>query len=75
LILDGAFLEHRARFSVVTLPADWMILPRMEERALIRPAEITLRRAILQNFPPGPERRAWLRWAASVRERGLLSLA
>jgi hypothetical protein len=33
-----------------------MILPRMDERALIRAAEITLRRAILQNFPPGPER-------------------
>jgi hypothetical protein len=33
-----------------------MILPRMDERALIRAAEITVRRLILANFPPGPER-------------------
>jgi hypothetical protein len=32
---------------VVTLPADWMILPRMDERTLIRAAYITLRRVIL----------------------------
>jgi hypothetical protein len=28
----------------------------MDEQALIRAAEITLRRMILANFPPGPER-------------------
>jgi hypothetical protein len=28
----------------------------MDEQALIRAAEITLRRAILENFPPGKER-------------------
>jgi hypothetical protein len=39
-----------------------MILPGMNQRALIRAAQITLRRAILQNFPPGAERSAWLRW-------------
>jgi hypothetical protein len=30
---------------------------------------VTVRRAICQRFPPGRERRAWLRWAAGVRER------
>jgi hypothetical protein len=30
------FVNDRARFSGVTLPAGWMILPRMDERALIR---------------------------------------
>jgi hypothetical protein len=34
----------------------------MDERALIRAAEITLRRAILLNFPPGPERDRRLAW-------------
>jgi hypothetical protein len=41
-----------------------MILPRMDERALIRAAQITLRRAILENFPPGPERENRLEWLA-----------
>jgi hypothetical protein len=41
---------------VVILPADWMILLRMNEPALIRAAQITPRRLILANFPPGPER-------------------
>jgi hypothetical protein len=41
------------------------MLPRMDERALIRAAYITLRRVILETFPAGPERRAWLRWARS----------
>jgi hypothetical protein len=58
----GVFVKDRARFSGVTLPADWMILPRMDERALIRAAYITLRRVILERLPPGAKRRAWLRW-------------
>jgi hypothetical protein len=41
-----------------------MILPRMDEQALIRAAQITLRRAILENFPPGPERDKRLEWLA-----------
>jgi hypothetical protein len=49
-----------------------MIFPRMDERALIRAAEITLRRVILQNFPPGPERRAWLRWIQSRADESRL---
>jgi len=36
----------------------------MDERALIRAAEITLRRAILANFPPEPERDRRLEWLA-----------
>jgi hypothetical protein len=53
---------------VVTLPgAGWMILSRMDERALICAAEITLRRLILANFPPGAERKAWLRRLKAVR--------
>jgi hypothetical protein len=39
-----------------------MILPRMDERALISAADITLRGVILENFPPGPEQRSWLQW-------------
>jgi hypothetical protein len=31
-----------------------MMLPRMDERTLIRAAYITLRRAICERFPPGP---------------------
>jgi hypothetical protein len=34
----------------------------MDERALIRAAQITLRRAILERFPAGRQRTAWLRW-------------
>jgi hypothetical protein len=30
-----------------------MILPRMDEQALLRAAYITLRRVILENFQPG----------------------
>jgi hypothetical protein len=51
-----------------------MILPLMDARALIRAAEITLRRAILKNFPPGPEREKrleWLAWAVSSRLEAL----
>jgi hypothetical protein len=54
-----------------------MILPRMDERALIRAAEITLRRAILQNFPPGPEpdrRLEWLARAVSSRQEAMQAL-
>jgi hypothetical protein len=34
----------------------------MDKRAIRRAALITLRRAILERFPPGRERTAWLRW-------------
>jgi hypothetical protein len=52
-----------------------MILPRMDERALIRAAEITLRRAILQNFPPEPDRRLeWLARAVSSRQEAMQAL-
>jgi hypothetical protein len=34
----------------------------MDEKAIKRVALVTLRRAICERFPPGPERRAWLRW-------------
>jgi hypothetical protein len=37
----------------------------VDEKAIRRAALITLRRAICERFPPGPERRAWLRWVAS----------
>jgi hypothetical protein len=36
----------------------------MDERALICAAQITLRRAILENFPPEPERDKRLEWLA-----------
>jgi hypothetical protein len=54
-----------------------MNLPRMDERALIRAAEITLRRVILANFPPGPEREKRLEWLAramSSRQEGWRAL-
>ena len=38
----------------------------MDEHALIRGAELTMRRAILENFPPGPEREKRLQWLAEV---------
>jgi hypothetical protein len=41
-----------------------MLLRRMDEQALIRAAEITLRRMILQNFSPGSERHRRLEWLA-----------
>jgi hypothetical protein len=41
-------------------------LPRMDEQALIRAALITLRRAILQNFPRGLERKKRLECLAQA---------
>jgi hypothetical protein len=67
----SAFLEDRARFPVVTLPAGRMM------RALIRAAQITLLRAILKNFPPGPERGKrlqWLAWAVLSRQEAMQAL-
>jgi len=42
----------------------------MGERPTRRAARVTVRRAILERFAPGPERRAWLRWldAASATQ-------
>ena len=37
----------------------------MDEKAIRRAALITLRRAIYERFPRGPERRAWLGWVQS----------
>ena len=54
-----------ARFSVVTPLAECMTLPDQNEAALIRAAQITLRRAILERFRAGPERQKWLRWLIS----------
>ena len=47
----------------------------MEKLALIRAAEITVRRAICERYQPGPERDAWLAWADRLqhserRDRG-----
>jgi hypothetical protein len=39
---------------MVTPAAAWTTLLAMDEKAIRRAAVITLRRAILQNFPPGP---------------------
>ena len=33
----------------------------MEAKAVRRAPMVTLRRVICERFPPGPERRAWLR--------------
>ena len=79
------YLYHRAKFSVVTPLADCTTPALMDERAILRAAQITLRRAICERFPPGRERRVWLSWlrelvacaeradgAASVNELALL---
>jgi len=46
----------------------------MDEKAIRRAALVTVRQAILGRFPPGPERRKWLRWLATKapphRQRG-----
>ena len=39
----------------------------MEKLALIRAAEITVRRAICERYPPGREREAWLGWLESIQ--------
>jgi hypothetical protein len=44
----------------------------MDEKAIRRAALITLRRAILQSFPPGAERRKRLRWLAAVARNAKL---
>jgi hypothetical protein len=49
----------------------------MDERALVRAAEITLHRMILANFPPGPERDRRLEWlarAVSSRQEAMRTL-
>jgi hypothetical protein len=38
----------------------------MDEKAIRRAALVTVRRAILERFPPGPERETWLRWAEQI---------
>ena len=43
-----------------------MTLSRLDGLAQIRAAEITVRRASLQNFPPGEQRTRRLRWIAVV---------
>ena len=39
---------------------------RTDEARVIRAAQITLRRAILKHFPPGPEREKRLHWLAEA---------
>jgi hypothetical protein len=34
----------------------------------IESAVITIRRAILERFPPGPEREQWLAWLLAMRD-------
>jgi hypothetical protein len=60
----GISLRSRQKFSsdARRKPVD---TERMNDEALKRAALVTLRRAICERFPPGPERRAWLRWAQS----------
>jgi hypothetical protein len=48
---------------VVVSAGSCMSLLHMDRLAQIRAAEIELRRAILRNWPRGPERRAWQSWA------------
>jgi len=55
----SAFREHRTRFPVVTPATACTTPPAMDERAIRRAALTTVRRAICERFPPGPERRAW----------------
>ncbi len=50
--------------------AECMTLADMNEAALIRAAQITLRRAILERFPAGPERQKWLRCKQNAARRG-----
>jgi hypothetical protein len=38
----------------------------MDEARLIRAAQITLRRVIINRFPPGPERQKQLEWLAQA---------
>jgi hypothetical protein len=47
------------------------MLSVMDERAIRRAALLTLRRAIVERFPPGPERTWWLRWAARVAKSSM----
>jgi hypothetical protein len=39
---------------------------RTDEARIIRAAQITLRRAILKHFPPGPQREQRLHWLAEA---------
>jgi len=39
----------------------------MDSKAIKRAALMTLRRAMLERFPPGRERTAWLRWLRAQR--------
>jgi hypothetical protein len=39
---------------------------RVDEARLIRAAQMTLRRAIVKYFPPGPEREKRLNWLAEA---------
>ena len=50
------YLRNRTRNVVVTLAVSCTTLTGMEEKAIRRAALITLRRAICERFPPGPER-------------------
>jgi hypothetical protein len=41
----------------------------VDAKAIRRAALITLRRAMFQRLPPGPQRRAWLQWLVELTAR------
>jgi len=65
------FLDDRTRNSVVIAGTSCPMLSVMDERAIRRAVLLTLRRAIVERFPPGPERTWWLRWAARVAKSSM----
>jgi hypothetical protein len=76
-MLHRAFVNDHTRNTVVTPPAVSTALAGMDAKAIRRAAFITLRRAILQNFPPGPERDKRLEWlacAVSSRQEAMRAL-
>jgi hypothetical protein len=61
----------------MTRVAICITLPTMDAKAIPRAALVTLRRPVLQNFPPGPERDRRLEWlarAVSGRQEAMRAL-
>ena len=58
-----------ARYSALTTAAARATPVGVDEQAIRRAALVTVRQAILEPFPPGPERSAWLRWAAGLAKK------
>jgi hypothetical protein len=61
-------VSDRARNAGLTVGAGLCDARPMEEKAVRRAVLVTRRRAILQRFPPGPERAQWLELASERRE-------